>query len=61
MIDISGEGLEVLGWMHVENKRGNGRMYVKYKGLAAGLAIDDGKAKIHVAKPRRWFDEQTRQ
>jgi hypothetical protein len=61
MIDISGKGLEVLGWMHVENKRGNGRMYVKYKGMAAGLAIDDGKAKIYVAKPRRWFDEQTRQ
>jgi hypothetical protein len=60
-IDITGQGLEVLGWMHVRAKQRNGRIFVKYKGLAAGLGMDDSKSSIHLAAPRKWFDEhQTR-
>jgi hypothetical protein len=57
-IGFTGQGLEVLGWMQFENKKGDGRMYVKYKGLGAGLSLNDGKARVHLAEPRKWFDAQ---
>jgi hypothetical protein len=57
-VDITGESLQILGWLHLAEKKANGRIYVKYKGFAAGIGLDDGKSSIHLAKPRQWFDEQ---
>jgi hypothetical protein len=60
-VEISGQGLEVLGWMHKRvGQKNNGRFFVKYKALAAGLGQKDGKSSVHLANPRRWFDEQPR-
>jgi len=57
-LDLTGDGLEVLGWIHIQNKKANGRLFTKYGILAAGVGLDDGKAKVHLGKPRKWFEEQ---
>ena len=57
-LDLTGDGLEILGWVHVQNKKANGRLFTKYGILAAGVALDEGKAKVHLGKPRKWFEEQ---
>ena len=59
-LDLSGDGFEALGWMQVNNKKTDGRLFVKFKALMAGVSIDEGKAKIHLSKPRQWFDRQPR-
>jgi len=55
---MTGAGFEVLGWMHVQDKKADGRIFVKFKAVAAGVALNQGKAKIHLSKPRKWFEEQ---
>jgi len=56
--DITGESLEMLGSLRLAEKKANGRIYVKYKGVAAGIGFNEGKSSIHLVKPREWFDEQ---
>ncbi|HSL19303.1 MAG TPA: hypothetical protein VLB51_15470 [Methylomirabilota bacterium] len=53
---VAGDGLEVLGSLRIANKKPDGRVYVKYKALAAGIGFDRGKSKVHLAKPRAWYD-----
>jgi len=55
---MAGDGFEGLGWMSVRDKKADGRLFVRFKAVMAGVAIDQGKAKIQLAKPRAWFDEQ---
>ena len=55
---LTGKKLEVLGWLHILDKKANGRLYLKHGILAAGIALDDSKAKIQLSKPRKWFEEQ---
>ena len=57
-MSITGESLEILGWLQLAEKKADGRIYAKYKILAAGVALDRGKSSIHVVKPRKWFDAQ---
>jgi hypothetical protein len=57
-LSMEGDGLEALGWMRVDNKKTDGRLFVRFKAVMAGVSIDDGKAKIHLSKPRKWFEEQ---
>ena len=57
-LSMAGDGFETLGWMHVDTKKTDGRLFVKFKSVMAGVSIDDGKTKIHLSKPRKWFDEQ---
>jgi len=57
-LDLEGEGFKALGWIRIRDKKADGRLYVKYKALAAGISLDQGKAKVHIAKPKKWFDEQ---
>ena len=56
--DITGESLQMLGALRLAEKKANGRIYVKYKGVAAGIGFNEGKSSIHLVKPREWFDEQ---
>jgi hypothetical protein len=56
--DITGESLQMLGSLRLAEKKANGRIYVKYKGVAAGIGLNEGKSSIHLTKPRQWFDEQ---
>ena len=55
---MTGDGFESLGWMDVRNKKSNGRLFVRFKSVMAGVAFDEGKSKIHLSKPRKWFEEQ---
>jgi hypothetical protein len=57
-LTMTGDGFEALGWMNSQNKKADGRLYVKFKAVAAGVSIDQGKTKVHLSKPRKWFDEQ---
>ena len=41
-----------------QTKKADGRLFIKYGILAAGVALDQGKAKVHLGKPRKWFEEQ---
>ncbi len=56
---ITGDKLNIQGWMHLVPKASNGRIYAKYKGLDTGISITDGKGKLHVSKPRKWFEGET--
>ena len=58
-VQIVGDRLQMFGWLHLQQKNGNGRIYVKYKGLDTGISITDGKGKLHVSKPRQWFEGET--
>ncbi|MBD3852528.1 MAG: hypothetical protein IFK93_14575 [Acidobacteria bacterium] len=57
-LNLTGKGLEVLGWIHIRDKKANGRLFTKYGIVAAGVALDEGKAKVHLSKPRKWFEEE---
>lgn len=57
-LNLTGKDLEVLGWIHVRDKKADGRLYIKYGILGAGVGLNEGKAKVHLGKPRKWFEEQ---
>jgi len=57
-LNMTGDGFEALGWTHVENKKADGRLFVRFKAVMAGVSLDQGKAKIHLSKPRKWFESQ---
>lgn len=55
---LTGEKFEALGWLHVLDKKANGRLFIKYGILAVGVALDQGKGKLHLSKSRKWFEEE---
>ncbi len=55
---MNGDGFEGFGWIQARDKKANGRIFVRFKAVMAGISLDQGKAKIHLSKPRKWFDEQ---
>jgi hypothetical protein len=55
---MTGDGFESLGWMDVRNRKANGRLFVRFKSVMAGVSFDDGKSKIHLSNPRKWFEDQ---
>ncbi len=57
-LTMTGDGFEAMGWMDSRNKETNGRLFVRFKSVMAGVSFDDGKSKIHLSKPRKWFEEQ---
>ena len=57
-LTMTGDGFEALGWMDVRNKISNGRLFVRFKSVMAGVSFDEGKSKIQLSKPRKWFEEQ---
>jgi hypothetical protein len=57
-LELTGNKLEVLGWLHILDKKADGRLFMKYGIMAAGIALDQGQGKVHISKPRKWFEEQ---
>ena len=58
-LDLNGKGFEVLGWVHLRDKKADGRLYAKHGILAAGIALEPNKkGKVILSKPRKWFEEQ---
>jgi hypothetical protein len=60
-LTLAGKDLEALGWIHIREKKADGRLFIKYGILAAGIGLDQGKAKVYLSKPRKWFEEQRSQ
>lgn len=57
-LSMEGDGFEALGWMRVDNKQTDGRLFARFKAVMAGISINEDKTKIHLSKPREWFEEQ---
>ena len=57
-LNMTGDGFEALGWVDVLDKKADGRIFVRFKSVMAGVGLDQGKSKIHLSKPRKWFEEQ---
>ena len=57
-LELTGNGFEALGWVDVQNKKADGRLFVRFKSVMAGVSLDQGKTKIDITKPRKWFEEQ---
>jgi hypothetical protein len=55
---MTGDGFEGLGWLNVKGKKADGRLFVRFKAVMAGVALEGGKSKIILSKPRKWFEEQ---
>ncbi len=57
-INLTGKDLEVLGWLASRDKKMDGRLFITYGILAAGIGLEQGKAKVQLGKPRKWFEGQ---
>ena len=57
-LDLVGEGVEILGWVHIRDQIKDGRLYARHGVRAVGFAFDRGEGRLVTKKPRRWFDEQ---
>ena len=57
-LSITGEGVEILGWVHIRNQIKNGRLFAKHGARSAGVAFDDGVGKVVMINSRRWFEKQ---
>jgi hypothetical protein len=55
---LTGEDVEILGWVYVRNQVKNGRIYARHGRRAAGMAFDGGDGKVVLIEPRKWFDQQ---
>ena len=57
-LSLTGEGVEILGWVHIRNQIKNGRVFARHGARSAGVAFDDGVGKVVTIKSRRWFEKQ---
>jgi hypothetical protein len=57
-LNLTGEDMEILGWVHTRNQKKNGRVFARHGVRAAGVAFDEGKSKLILTRPRRWFEKQ---
>jgi len=59
-LNLTGEGVEILGWVHTRNQKKTGRVFARHGRRAAGVAFDEGKSKLILTRPRKWFEKQRR-
>jgi len=57
-LDLTGENVEILGWVHIRNQIKNGRIFARHGARSAGVAFDDGVSKVVTIKSRTWFEKQ---
>jgi len=55
---LTGEDVEILGWVHTRNQKKNGRIFARHGARSAGFAFDEDKGKVNLIKPRKWFEKQ---
>jgi hypothetical protein len=55
-LELTGENVEILGWVDIRNQTKSGRIYARHGARAAGMAFDEGGGRVVVIAPRRWFD-----
>ena len=59
-LDLTGENVEILGWVHIRDQIRNGRIFARHGARSVGVAFDDGESKVVTIKSRKWFEEQER-
>ncbi len=57
-LNLTGENVEILGWVHTRNQIKNGRIFARHGARSAGVAFDDGVGKVVTIKSRTWFEKQ---
>ena len=57
-IDLTGEGVEILGWVHIRDQVKNGRIFARHGARSVGVALDDDIGKVVTIKSRAWFEKQ---
>jgi hypothetical protein len=57
---LTGEDVEILGWVRTRNQIKNGRIYARHGARAAGLSFDADTRKVVTIRPRNWFENQPR-
>jgi hypothetical protein len=57
-LELTGEKVEILGWVQVRNQAKNGRIYARHGHRSAAMAFDGGDGKVVIIGSRRWFDRQ---
>jgi len=57
-LSLTGEDVEILGWLHIRNRQKNGRIFARHGSNAAGVAFDGDKSKVVTIRPRKWYDRQ---
>jgi hypothetical protein len=57
-VDLAADGFGALGWLVLHKPGTDGRLYLRFKGLDAGIAFDAGKTDLVVSKPKQWFAGQ---
>jgi hypothetical protein len=57
-VNLTADGFEALGWLVLHKPGTDGRLYVRFKGMDAGVALDAGKTGLVVSKPKQWFARQ---
>ena len=57
-LSLTGENVEILGWVHIRNQIKNGRIFARHGARSAGVAFDDGVGKVVTIKSLKWFEKQ---
>ncbi|MFD2189553.1 hypothetical protein [Pistricoccus aurantiacus] len=54
---LTGQQLEILADLVRQGETLDGALYAGYAALGLGLEIDDGETRLHLIKPRRWYEQ----
>ncbi|MEE4273570.1 MAG: hypothetical protein V2I67_17985, partial [Thermoanaerobaculales bacterium] len=57
-IGLTGEGVEILGWVHIRDQIKNGRIFARHGARSVGVAFDDDVGKVVSIRSRAWFEKQ---
>lgn len=57
-LEVEGERLEMLGRLRSGSGNLRGQLYIHYRVFHLGVGLADGKKKLHVSQPKRWFVSQ---
>jgi hypothetical protein len=57
-LSLTGENVEILGWVHIRNQIKDGRIFARHGARSAGVAFDDGVGKVVTINSRTWFEKQ---
>nr|WP_298378622.1 hypothetical protein [uncultured Halomonas sp.] len=54
---LAGQELEILADLVRRDKTLDGALYARYAALGLGIEIDAGQTRLHLLRPRRWYEQ----
>nr|WP_298412477.1 hypothetical protein [uncultured Halomonas sp.] len=54
---LTGQELEILANLVRRDKTLDGALYAQYAALGLGIEIDAGQTRLHLLRPRRWYEQ----